>query len=448
MNARPVVMTIIVLIGLALIVALAAAPGSTAARAPAAQQAAPAQSAVEAPAALTAAAAAQDPLVLSYAAKFVCLEPLPAGTYYYGAVAPLVKESTGVLVHNPNDFPVTLYKKAVRAPVEEAPPIAPGKWLTYTLGPDYAFRIDCDDIAKLLTGNPQATFIGAYGIGVEVEGFVVIGIGPQISAAGTPMRYGPLDVTAEYVRGSEVMKKDMHYQPWWTWWWWGLPWRLGYAYNRIIPIVQSVGNIDCRGLLYDQLLQDTTEIPNPQDRALTVQALMAGRLIDPTSVGNTDTISQTALVAMVGGCRKLVLPGVTGQNSFAAEVDYVLLSNKGPTDHDPRLPPQQQPDQIFYPWLPGRWYDLPVVMPQNKSTDIDAYFRQWHTQWWIDSGVPAATVQPAMVYWFPYWCGWSYWWWWGNNSDCVDIGVGEGESLDVEQITPVRVFMSKWPPVP
>jgi hypothetical protein len=35
---------------------------------------------------------------------------------------------------------------------------------------------------------------------------------------------------------------------------------------------------------------------------------------------------------------------------------------------------------------------------------------------------------------------------WWNSSDCIDIGVGEGESLDVEQITPVRVFMPQWPP--
>jgi len=53
-----------------------------------------------------------------------------------------------------------------------------------------------------------------------------------------------------------------------------------------------------------------------------------------------------------------------------------------------------------------------------------------------------------MVWWFPYWCGWNYWWWWGNSNDCTDIAVGAGESLDVEQVTPTRVFMVKWPPVP
>jgi hypothetical protein len=77
--------------------------------------------------------------------------------------------------------------------------------------------VDCDDIAKLLTGNPAATFIGTYGIGVRVEGFVVIGIGPQ-AVAGTTSKYATLDVTAEYSRGSEVLKKDIHYVPWWRWW--------------------------------------------------------------------------------------------------------------------------------------------------------------------------------------------------------------------------------------
>ncbi|HZY40435.1 MAG TPA: hypothetical protein VFF59_00385, partial [Anaerolineae bacterium] len=93
--------------------------------------------------------------------------------------------------------------------------------------------------------------------------------------------------------------------------------------------------------------------------------------------------------------------------------------------------------------------DLPVVQPQNVSTDIDKYFRQWHTQRWLDvPGADPAVVNTAMVYWFPYWCGWNYWWWWGNSNDCTDIAVGEGESLDVEQVTPTRVFMVQWPPVP
>ncbi|MFN8596624.1 MAG: hypothetical protein U0559_10645 [Anaerolineae bacterium] len=53
---------------------------------------------------------------------------------------------------------------------------------------------------------------------------------------------------------------------------------------------------------------------------------------------------------------------------------------------------------MLYPWLPGRWYDLPVVQPQNVSTDIDKYFRQWHTQRWLDvPGANQTAVNTAMT---------------------------------------------------
>jgi hypothetical protein len=448
---RKAVMGVGVLMVFGLLVVLLAVPNTSSSAASAdrvGERAAEVQVAAAIPQVEVAAApqAANDRLILQYAAKFVCMEPLQPGQYWYGAVAPLVKEATGVVIHNPNSFPVTLYKKAVRAPVENpntiAQGVAPGKWVTVTLAPDYAFHVDCDDIAKLLTGNTAATFIGTFGIGVEVEGMVVIAIGPQVNAAGTPLRYGPLDVTAEYVRSSEVMKKDIHYQPWWTWWWWGLPWRLGYAYERVIPVQNPTLNIDCRSLLYDALHEDVTREVSPTLQTLTHVALDAGRLIDPTNVAALEGQTESALVALIGGCRKIV-----NGTALNLDIDYVLLSNKGPTDNDPRGG-AQQPDQILYPWWPGRWYDLPVVHPQNRSTDLDKYFREWHTQQWIAAGETEAVARQAMVYWFPYWCGWNYWWWWGNSNDCTDIAVGAGESLDVEQVTPTRVFMVQWPPVP
>ena len=457
MISRKLVMGVGVLCALILAVVLLAVPG-TPSSARSADRAAQVQSVAAAPetaaqvedVVLAAPAAANDRLILSYAAKFVCMKPIQPGSYYYGAVAPLVEESTGVVIHNPNSFPVMLYKKAVRAPVENpfttAQGVAPGNWVTVTLQPDYAFRVDCDDIAKLLTNNPNATFIGTFGIGVEVEGMVVIAIGPQTNAAGTVQRYGPLDVTAEYARSSEVMKKDIHYQPWWTWWWWGLPWRIGYAYERVVPVPNPTLNIDCRELLYTALHEDVLREIAPISSTLanlTNAALNAGRQIDPTSVGQLTDQQPPALVAMIGGCRKLI-----NGTALNVDIDYVLLSNKSPADADPRTP-GVPPTAALYPWWPGRWYDLPVVQPQNVSTDIDKYFRQWHTQRWLDvPGADPATVNAAMVYWFPYWCGWSYWWWWGNSNDCTDIAVGEGESLDVEQVTPTRVFTVKWPPIP
>ena len=106
-----------------------------------------------------------------------------------------------------------------------------------------------------------------------------------------------------------------------------------------------------------------------------------------------------------------------------------------------------EPDQVIaYPWIPGRWNDLTVVVPQNMSIDLDDYMRNWYTQRWLETGADKVPVTDAMTYFFPYHCGWGYWWWWWQGGDCIDIGVGEGESIDVEQITPVRVIMSEWPP--
>jgi hypothetical protein len=388
-------------------------------------------------------AAQQAPLVLSYAAKFVCQEALQPGQYWYGAAAPIVNQKTDILIHNPNGFPVTLYKKAVRAPLENfntvEQGVEPGKYREVRLRADGAFRIDCDDIAKLLTGNANATALSTFGLGVVVEGFVVIAIGPQpitVPGAPTVTRFPQLDVTAEYVRSSEVMKKDIHYQPWWWWWWWPLPWRLGYAYERLVTI-DPTGNIDCRNLLYNELARDAQQMSDGTQRQLTLNALEAGRMMEPTKQLDPTGESPAALVALIGRCDKL--------SATLADIDYVLVSNKAPTDPDPRGVGAAQASAVRYPWIPGRWYNLAVVMPQNVSTDIDDFFRKWHQQRWVDAGESAAGAQAALVYWFPYWCGWGYWWWW-NSGDCIDIGVGEGESLDVEQITPVRVFFPQWPP--
>lgn len=387
---------------------------------------------------------ANDRLILSYAAKFVCTAALPPGTFWYGLAAPIVNQETQVLIHNPHAFDVTFYKKAVIAPLEDQQPVAPGKWNELKLGPDYAVRVNCDDIAFLLTGKQGATFAGTYGYGVTVEGFVVIGIGVQTVAGTNLKRYAPLDVTAEYERSSEVMKKDIHYQPWWRWWWWNLPWQLGYPYERLVSI-SATGNIDCRGLLYDALAQDVQRDmkDQPQQMQATLAALNAGRQMGPTSQLHADSPSAEtppALVAMVGNCRKL--------DASTADIDYVLLSNKGNTDPNPITAQPAQASQVIYPWHPGRWYDLALVTPQNLDVDLNTYFLNWQTQRWVKAGESQATVSAAMVYYFPWWCGWGYWYWWWNAGDCTDIGVGEGESLDVESVTPQRVFMPKWPPIP
>jgi hypothetical protein len=387
--------------------------------------------------------AANEVLIFSYAAKFVCHEPIQAApllTDFLMSKPPLIRDTTDVLVHNPNGSPLTFYKKAVLAPLEEEPPIDPGNWRQFVLKPDHAVRIDCDDIAKLLTGDPAATFLGKYGVGRRIEGFVVIGIGPQTAAGTNLNRYLPLDVTAQYARGSEVLKKDIHLQPWWRWWWWPLPWSLGYPYERLLPLTLTQNlNVDCRGLLYKALTADVQEmVPDPAMKAATLAALVEGESLGPARLPATD--SPPALVALIGRCNKVFIG-----NGMMVDIDYVLVSNKGHSDPNPLVTPQP-PLPVPYPWIPGRWHDLAIVLPQQRNVDLDRHIRDWYSARWTDNKADEAMVNAAMVYFFPWWCGTNYWWGWGP-SDCIDIGVGEGESLQVMQVTPSRVFMPLWPPV-
>lgn len=377
----------------------------------------------------------QDPLILSYPAKFVCQEPLRPGQLYYGLYPPVVKESTNVLIHNPNAYAVTFYRKAVQARLTDQQPIAPTGWYSITLQPDHAIRFTCDDVARMLTNVPTATFAGAYPLGTEVEGYLVAAVGPQAGVAQP--QFGTLDVTAEYVRGSEELKKDIVHENWWWWWWWPLPWQLGKPYERIIPI-SPTQNIDCYGSLANVLAQDVQNvILDPTTRQWTLQALQNGQNYNPIGMGCFTTQITPSIVIKIGKCDKI--------DTTHMQVDYVLVSNKGPLDPDPRVA-GAQPSAFAFPWTPGRLYDLNVVMPQNYDTDMYVYLREWYTVRWIETGRPEQTVRSAMSYYFPYWCGWGYWAWWWNGEDCLDIGAGEGESLDVERITPSRVFMASWPP--
>jgi hypothetical protein len=386
------------------------------------------------------AAAQTDPLIISYPAKFTCLEPLQAGQIFFGVAAPLVRETTTVELHNPQSYPVTAYAQAVRGRVPAGTEIVPGAWSTVTIKAGQAVRLDCDGVARLLTGNPAATFYGTYGIGVLLEGYLVVGIGPQTVVGNLKPQPGVLNVTATYRRGSEFVKKDISYQPWWTWWWWALPWRLGYAYERILPIDSTAFNLDCRGLVYTALVADANvQVLDAAERAQTVAALTAGWGMEASTVMNMSAASPPALVVLIGGCDKLV----TAQGSYLADVDYVIVSNKSWSDADPIHGGGVSPQ---YPWIPGRMYNLPVAMPQNASSDMDAFLRNWHIQRWLDAGGAGGNVNAAMVYFFPYWCGWGYWWGWWNGGSCLSAGVAAAESVDVEQVVGTRVLLPVWPP--
>jgi len=361
-------------------------------------------------------------LALSYAAKVVCTKALVPGTPWVGAAAPLVDQHTDVLVHNPQDFPVSIYYKAVST----APnPVISG-YKKGILPQDGAIRFTCTQFYSLL-GVPAPL------PGDTLEGYLVFEVGPE--PVGGAVRYPTLDVTGEYVRSSEVMKKDIHFQPWWNWWYSPLPWRLAYPYQRVIPVSISPGSFDCSEILYTELKKDAAPTP---DGPQTVEALDNGyKYYSESSVMNLSHANEAALVALIGKCDKLAI-----DTNLFLSVDYVIFSNKGPTDQGPLTPDAPPP----YPWIPGRWNDVPLVTPQNINIDMHDYMRNWHREAWIVAGATPAQVDVAMPYFFPYWCGWNYWAWWTPGGDCIDIGVGEGESLDVEQYTPQRVIRTTWPP--
>ncbi len=141
------------------------------------------------------------------------------------------------------------------------------------------------------------------------------------------------------------------------------------------------------------------------------------------------------------------IPQAEAMRNANVAIDYVLVSNKGPSDANP-ISGNAAEAIVLYPWIPGRWLDLPVIIPQNASRDMHVFMVDWLTQRWVDAGAPLANVRAAMTYFFPWWCGWGYWWPRWNAGSCTDIGVGEGESLDVEQVSGSRVFMPNWPPSP
>jgi len=120
----------------------------------------------------------------------------------------------------------------------------------------------------------------------------------------------------------------------------------------VVPIDINT-RISCRDNLYNTLVQEAEKnIADPTQMNHTIHALEVGRLTDPTSIPKLGE-SQLAVVALIGECRKI--------DSAYESIDFELLSNKGPTDTDPRGGGANQPEAILYPWIPGPWHDLPVV---------------------------------------------------------------------------------------
>ena len=375
----------------------------------------------------------EDKVVLSYAAKFVCTIAQPAGVPFYGPAAPIVQQTTEILVQNPNDYPVEVSKVANLSLLEpeDVGSIETLPWIPYGLiPPGGSFTIDCKDISQHLLGQQ-------FQVGVTYEGFVTIAIGPHLM--DEKMLYPQLDVMAEYTRGSEVLKKDIHYQPWWTFWpwdeaWGTFPWVLGFPYQRLLAMDPLWGApYSCRQQLMDNLKWDIgNSVTDPGAIEYLHWVLDVGFndyfrgdvvLDEPFNMPPEDP--EPAIIPIIGRCEV-----VWGGGDPFLDVSYVIVTNVAPSG---------APE---YPWIPGRWYDMPVVIPQNTTMDFDVMFQDWHAYLWAahhDFVYQPVDLVPHLHYYFPYWSGWTGWWWNYNGMDSIDIGVGEGESIDVEQIMPLRL---------
>lgn len=97
-------------------------------------------------------------VVNQYASKFLCgniSSPASASQ----VLAPGVY-NTAINIHNPNNFDVTLQKKAVVS-VQEPGQGLPGTRITEVLHPDASMEVDCSQIDSLLTNaNPVCSSIG------------------------------------------------------------------------------------------------------------------------------------------------------------------------------------------------------------------------------------------------------------------------------------------------
>ncbi len=106
-----------------------------------------------------------------YAVKFLCTANIPGTSQTTTSVLPGAYQ-TAINVHNPNDKTIRLRRKIA------LPGLDPSGFLEDGLKPDYALRVDCDDIAR-----DFGPFIHG------VEGFLVIESSDSI------------DVTAVYTAG-------------------------------------------------------------------------------------------------------------------------------------------------------------------------------------------------------------------------------------------------------
>ena len=133
-------------------------------------------------------------IVNQYAAKFLCGEiPSPASPSQI--LAPGVY-NTAVNIHNPNNFDVTIQKKAVISAIEPQQGL-PGQRATHTLKPDASMEVDCHEIVNLLANATPACTAPVPPVSpLFCKGYLVTEAARQVFDDGK-VKYRPaqLDVT-------------------------------------------------------------------------------------------------------------------------------------------------------------------------------------------------------------------------------------------------------------
>ncbi|MDO8614123.1 MAG: hypothetical protein Q7T33_00105 [Dehalococcoidia bacterium] len=136
--------------------------------------------------------------VNQYASKFLCgVISSPASPAQI--LAPGVY-NTAVNIHNPNNFDVTIQKKAVVSVPESVQPPAlnqglPGQRATHILKPDASMEVDCSEIAAL-AASAQPPCTGAAGAVGFCKGYLVVEAAfPQTVGGQVKYFAAQLDVT-------------------------------------------------------------------------------------------------------------------------------------------------------------------------------------------------------------------------------------------------------------
>jgi hypothetical protein len=251
-------------------------------------------------------------------------------------------------------------------------------------------------------GSGTSTFGGAFATdklltGLDVYLQAAVGNPSNVVLPRTRLESAPFALVARdalnSADGSTTCCTTVAYQPWWTWWWWGLPWQLGYEYQRVLT-VPAGQIIDARNEIYGLLYNDVSVmIADQAQRDATIGALFNGLIL---------ATPDTYVPANLGPVLVILVREASFINSTTLAVRYVIVSNKTLTHASPLGGLETPPAP---PWVPGRCYELKIALGASAS-DRDTAIREAHRQMWLNAGQTTLEVDAAMVYFHPRECGW------------------------------------------